>query len=162
MLAGDNWSLPQVTSRISHVRHWLFVEDHMRCALLNVTKLRLQLLLQWSVEKQNLMWWKSFNLRWWALYFQRVTPETLSEKSCQCRNATVFHLSELSLGLSKEKIMEKVDMLALWNSRLSSKGMKEPSLVDLSHVRVLRQTGRRMRAILSFTVSMEALATHTQ
>jgi hypothetical protein len=96
MLAGDNWSLPQVTSQISHVRHWLFLENHMWCALLNVTKLRLQLLLQWSVEKQNLRWWKSFNLRWWALYFQWVTPETLSEKSCQCRNAQIFHLSGLS------------------------------------------------------------------
>jgi len=51
----------------------------------------------------------------------------------------------------------------LWKLRLSSKGTATPNLVlFLSQVRVFRQTGSRIRAIFSLSVSAAPLAMHTQ
>lgn len=52
--------------------------------------------------------------------------------------------------------------LTLWKLMLSSKGNTELRQVDLNHVRVFRQTVKRIKAIFSFTVSAAALAMQTQ
>lgn len=115
-------------------------------------------------------------LRWRWSYTWEITRQMYSSMDCHAsRYSTCNHLHQVQvreLTETDDKIPSHLKartfrelqniilyyILTLWKLMLSSKGMKSLALVDLSNVKMLRQTGRRMRAMLSLRVSAAPLA----